>query len=184
MTTPSSPHSAAAKKAIIETFLSTGGVVRLFLDARHPDAVTPKAHAATHDLNLDIGLDARMRIPDLELDDIGIGATLSFGGRGQWCFVPWSALWGARCDFGRALWYESVPPELRNSGNVTPAAVVRGGGKRVTQILPPRPDNVINLDARRTPKDRHEVAWRRGRAAAAKLTAPSTGGVPGTDGAA
>jgi len=60
---------------------------------------------------LEYGLDMPKPIDDLEIDDTGIHATLSFGGLG-WhkTFVPWDAVLGLRCKGQRS----KQKPQLRS----------------------------------------------------------------------
>jgi len=61
--------------------------------------------------SLAYGLDMPKPIEDLQVDDTGIHATLSFGGLG-WhkTFVPWEAVLGLRCEGPRP----KAKPQLRS----------------------------------------------------------------------
>jgi hypothetical protein len=150
MTTPNQ------KRATIEAFLSSGGTVSLLLDGRHPDVDLPTRLCSQNHVQLDIGLNMSIPIPDLEIDDAGITATLSFNRSPELCFVPWGALWGARSGIGKVIWPADVPSELRVGPPKVPAAAA-----------PTLPAGVLSLDARRTAKARAACNIRR-----SKLTTP------------
>lgn len=140
------------KRQIIETFLARGANLFIQLDPRHPDAQVPAKFRTEFILTLEIGYNMAIPIPDLDIADDGIGATLSFNRQPHWVFVPWAALFAAKGALGSALWPSSVPVELR-PGAAAPVAPAGGV--------------VIDLMSRRAPKDQRAV-----RARLAKLTAP------------
>ena len=56
-------------------------------------------HLAGKTQTLAYGFDMPRPIEDLQVDDAGIHATLSFGGLGWYStFVPWEAVLGLRCE--------------------------------------------------------------------------------------
>jgi hypothetical protein len=65
-----------------------------------------------------VGHDMAVPIPDLTLDDVGLKATLSFGGRPFHCTVPWEDIVGLSC------------PERRISHNWTALSRPEGGKVR------------------------------------------------------
>ncbi len=161
MTTPITANEQ--KRATIETFLAGGHTVELYLDARRQFVGVPHALRGEPGLRLDIGYNTPTPCTGLELDDVGVAVTLSFNRRTAACFVPWEAIWGASCPYGKVIWPRSVPPEVANAAMATPAAAPPAG--------------VISLDSHRSARDMAHVAARR----AAKLTAPDA---PAPDGAA
>ena len=59
---------------------------------------------------LQYGHDLPIPIPDLEVDDYGVRATLSFSRAAHLTVVPWSAVYVVACDDGRGVLYsEDVP---------------------------------------------------------------------------
>jgi hypothetical protein len=54
-----------------------------------PDAVKPGVGQTT---TFEYGLDLPGQIPDLEITEVGIVATLSIGRKPYWTFVPWDAV--------------------------------------------------------------------------------------------
>src|SRR3954468_16101582 len=89
------------------------GWTSLHLDARRPGVVVPpQLHGEPH-LVLQYGHDLPIPIPDLEVDDYGVHATLSFSRAAHRTVVPWSAVYVVACDDGRGVLYsEDVPPDV------------------------------------------------------------------------
>jgi len=111
------------------------GWTSLHLDARRPGVVVPaQLHGEPH-LVLQYGHDLPIPIPDLEVDEYGVRATLSFSRAAHRTVVPWSAVYVVACDDGSGVLYaEDVPPD------VTVVAA------RATSDAPP-PDLQADLDA-------------------------------------
>ena len=64
-------------------------------------------------LVLQYGHDLPIPIPDLEIDDYGVRATLSFSRTAHRTVVPWSAVYVVACDDGRGILYsEDVPQDV------------------------------------------------------------------------
>ena len=89
------------------------GWTSLHLDARRPGVVVPpQLHGEPH-LVLQYGHDLPIPIPDLEVDEYGVRATLSFSRAAHRTVVPWSAVYVVACDDGRGVLYsEDVPPDV------------------------------------------------------------------------
>src|SRR5262245_49789824 len=89
------------------------GWTSLHLDARRPGVIVPQQlHGEPH-LVLQYGHDLPIPIPDLEVDDYGVRATLSFSRTAHRTVVPWSAVYVVACDDGRGVLYsEDVPPDV------------------------------------------------------------------------
>ncbi len=89
------------------------GWTSLHLDARRPGVVVPpQLHGEPH-LVLQYGHDLPIPIPDLEVDEYGVRATLSFSRTAHRTVVPWSAVYVVACDDGRGVLYtEDVPPDV------------------------------------------------------------------------
>ena len=66
------------------------GVTMVHLDARQPGVVVPPQYAQEPHLRLNLSY--RYNIPDLELRERGVQATLSFGGRPFRCVLPWGSM--------------------------------------------------------------------------------------------
>jgi stringent starvation protein B len=172
MTAPTDPNVPAdmseSKRNALLNMLDGGHDVFVLLDPRRSGALVPLQFQRQPVLALQLGYNLAKPIPDLEVADDGVGCTLSFNGRTEYCFVPWHAVFSVRSAIGGILWPEDVPVEARGAiaAAVAPntAAPAPGGA-------------VISLDSRRTPKDRITCERRRRAAAAARrseLTAPVT----------
>jgi len=89
------------------------GWTSLHLDARRAGVVVPEALRGEPHLVLQYGHDLPIAIPDLEVDDYGVRATLSFSRAAHLTVVPWSAVYVVACDDGRGVLYsEDVPPDV------------------------------------------------------------------------
>ena len=89
------------KRATFEDSLGRFSEVRVaFVD--HPDLVVPEGvrPPAGEARILSYGLDMPVPIPDLEITDVGISATLSFDRAPHKTFVPWEAVAGVRAYGG------------------------------------------------------------------------------------
>ena len=85
----------------------------LHLDARRPGVIVPPHLRAEPHLVLQYGHDLPIPIPDLEVDEHGVRATLSFSKNPQRTVVPWSAVYVVTCDDGRGvLYHEDVPEDV------------------------------------------------------------------------
>lgn len=87
----------------------------VYLDPRRAGVVVPEHLRAQHQLVLQLGLQFQRPIPDLELTDAGITATLSFRGVRFHCTIPWSAVYAIRpSDAERGIvWHDDTPAEIR-----------------------------------------------------------------------
>jgi stringent starvation protein B len=89
------------------------GWTSLHLDARRPGVVVPDSLRSEPHLVLQYGHDLPIAIPDLEIDDYGVRATLSFSRTAHRTVVPWSAVYVVACDDGRGILYsEDVPQDV------------------------------------------------------------------------
>ena len=74
--------------------------------------VPPHLRAEPH-LVLQYGHDLPIPIPDLEVDEHGVRATLSFSKNPQRTFVPWTSVYVVTCNDGRGvLYHEDVPEDV------------------------------------------------------------------------
>jgi stringent starvation protein B len=101
-----------SKQEAFLTLLSEGWV-SLHLDARRPGVVVPAPFSSQTHLLLQYGRSMPVPIPDLEVTDAGVSATLSFSRVPHRTYVPWSAVYVIACTSGCGVLYrEDVPPEL------------------------------------------------------------------------
>ena len=89
------------------------GWTSLHLDARKRGVIVPPSLRGEAHLVLQYGHDLPIPIPDLEVDDYGVRATLSFSRTAHLTVVPWDAVYVVTCDDGRGVLYaEDVPPDV------------------------------------------------------------------------
>ena len=89
------------------------GWTSLHLDARRAGVVVPVHLRGEGHLVLQYGNDLPIPIPDLQVDDFGVTATLSFARAPHQTVVPWSAVYVVASDDGRGvLYHEDVPPDV------------------------------------------------------------------------
>jgi len=136
-----SPRKLPSKKEVLETYLERDSA-RLFLDPRKDGVVVPKHLANQAELVLRLGLDLRPPIPDLEIGDDAVSATLSFNKTPFRCTLPWSAMFAIISDDAvdnrGVVWPEDVPVEsqlIAPAKKPKPEAVP----KRVPREGQPRP---------------------------------------------
>lgn len=89
------------------------GSTSLHLDARRPGVVVPDAFRQDAHLMLQYGYDLAISIPDLEVDEHGVRATLSFSRTPQVTVIPWTAVYAIASVDGRGVLYpEDVPGDV------------------------------------------------------------------------
>ncbi len=91
--------------------LLSEGDAMVCLDARHPGVSVPKQHKDNAMLNLVFNLNFRRPI---EVQEDGIYATLSFGGRPHKCVIPFEAVWAIYVPSSQngQVWEHSIPEDL------------------------------------------------------------------------
>ncbi len=108
--------------------LIQGESLYLHLDARPLDVIVPLPLKTRPQLVLQVGLNMPVPIPDLQGDDWGVTATLSFSRQPFTCRIPWAAIYAMVAGDGRGMvWPEDVPDEVATQMGVqkrraTPAA--------------------------------------------------------------
>jgi stringent starvation protein B len=106
---------AMPKKREVVTKLLEDGPVLVHLDARRPGVDVPDQHRSEPKQVLRLGHGLTPPIPDLDIDDTGIRATLTFRGKPFPCRIPWAAVYAVVAEDGRGLvWPEHVPPEVQS----------------------------------------------------------------------
>jgi hypothetical protein len=109
MVNPTPPPS---KRELMQTLISAEDVY-LQLDPRRDDVVLPERLRAQPLLVLRFGLEMPVPIPDLEIGEAGVTATLSFDRIPFRCTIPWGAVFGLLTESGQGfLWAADAPPEV------------------------------------------------------------------------
>lgn len=89
------------------------GSTSLHLDARRPGVMVPDAFRQEAHLMLQYGYDLAISIPDLEVDEYGVRATLSFSRTPHLTVIPWTAVYAIASVDGRGVLYpEDVPGDV------------------------------------------------------------------------
>lgn len=89
------------------------GSTSLHLDARRAGVVVPDAFRQEAHLMLQYGYDLAIPIPDLEVDEYGVRATLSFSRTPHLTVIPWTAVYAIASVDGRGVLYpEDVPGDV------------------------------------------------------------------------
>src|SRR6516162_4859437 len=127
MSTPERPSKQEAFLALLRE-----GWTSLHLDARRPGVIVPPHLRAEAHLVLQYGRDLPIPIPDLEIDEHGVRATLSFSKSPQRTFVPWSAVFIVSCVNGSGVFYHEDVPDDVPLGMDRPAAP-RGAAEDVAR---------------------------------------------------
>ena len=103
-----------SKKDVALALLEKGSIF-VHLDPRRDKVVVPKAFWVQSELVLQFGLNMRVPVPDLDIDDEGISGTLSFARRPFWCRVPWASVFAIVGEDRRgAVWSQDAPPENKS----------------------------------------------------------------------
>jgi len=99
-----------SKKQTLLQYLQRG-VTMVHLDARRPGVSVPPQYA--HDAHLRLNLSYRYSIPDFEIDEHRVQATLSFSGTPFQCVIPWESVFGITSHSGDGqVWPEDLPTEV------------------------------------------------------------------------
>jgi len=114
------------KKEVALALLERSSVY-IHLDPRRPSVIVPAWFKKQPQLVLQVGTNMPVPIPDLRLDDEGMGCTLSFNRAPFFCVVPWSSVFAIVGDDGRGMvWPDDVPEEVaRQAQGRTPEAAAR-----------------------------------------------------------
>lgn len=104
------PALNAKKYELFNEWLQHGTVCVLF-DARLADVKVPLEFSTQGDLRLNFSYE--FQIPDFNLNQVGVWATLSFDSGEHFCMVPWSSIYGMQCEKLNegAVWFESFPKD-------------------------------------------------------------------------
>jgi stringent starvation protein B len=144
MSSPERPPKQQAFLALLKE-----GWTSLHLDARQAGVIVPEAFRGEAHLVLQYGHDLPIPIPDLDVDDYGVRATLSFSRTDHLTVVPWSAVYAVACVDGRGVLYpEDVPGDVSviassEAAAEAPAeevAAAGGEGGRRLRSIPAHPD--------------------------------------------
>jgi len=99
-----------SKKQTLLQYLQRG-VTMVHVDARRPGVVVPPQYAG--DAHLRLNLSYRYSIPDFEIDEGRVQATLSFSGTPFQCILPWPSIFGITSHAGDGqVWPEDLPTEV------------------------------------------------------------------------
>jgi stringent starvation protein B len=105
------------KRDVVMKLLEDGPVL-VHLDARKPEVSVPEQHRTDPKLVLRLGQGLSPAIPDLDIGESGVRATLSFRGKPHTCQIPWDAVYAVVAEDGRGLvWPEHVPAEVEAEFN-------------------------------------------------------------------
>jgi stringent starvation protein B len=105
MSNPERPPKPQAFLALLKE-----GWTSLHLDARRPGVIVPEGFRGEAHLVLQYGHDLPIPIPDLDVDEYGVRATLSFSRYPQLTMIPWSAVYAVVSTDGRGVLYEEDVP--------------------------------------------------------------------------
>jgi len=106
------------------------GWTSLHLDARRAGVLVPAHLKNEAHLVLQYGMDLPIPIPDLQVDEQGVSATLSFARSPHRTMVPWSAVYVVASDDGRGvLYHEDIPKDVSVSSGNADASATDGNRK-------------------------------------------------------
>jgi len=108
MSSPERPSKQQAFLALLKE-----GWTSLHLDARRTGVLVPESFRREAHLILQYGHDLPIPIPDLDIDQDGVRATLSFSRNAHATYIPWSAVYAVTGADGRGvLFAEDVPSDV------------------------------------------------------------------------
>ncbi|MES1164877.1 MAG: ClpXP protease specificity-enhancing factor SspB [Verrucomicrobiota bacterium] len=108
MSSPERPSKQQAFLALLKE-----GWTSLHLDARRSGVLVPESFRHEAHLILQYGHDLPIPIPDLDIDQDGVRATLSFSRAAHGTYVPWAAVYAVTGADGRGvLFAEDVPGDV------------------------------------------------------------------------
>jgi stringent starvation protein B len=138
VTSPRSPSKKEVLLALLER-----AEARVHLDARRPGVQLPMRFLDEAQLRLDYGYDFTPPISDLNVDDEGIHATLSFNRQPTPTFVPWSAVFLiADFDGNGAVWQEDIPVDLLADSQIDAAREATSPSSTSPPEKKPRPSHL------------------------------------------
>lgn len=130
------------KRDVMLALLEQAESVFVNFDPRRDGVVVPPNLKRQPRVVLQYGLNMRIPIPDLDVGEEGIGATLSFDRMPTWTFVPWSAVFAIISQDQRGmLWESDLPREIEaehkkatspgeGKKSAQPPASTKGGAKK------------------------------------------------------
>lgn len=80
------------KEMTLKAALGTGAMATVVLDATKPRVVVPQHLLHETKLALNLGYNLPTPTTDIDFDDMGFSATLSFNRTPTACYVPWASL--------------------------------------------------------------------------------------------
>jgi len=111
------------------------GSTSLHLDARRAGVVVPDAFRQDAHLMLQYGYDLAIAIPDLEVDEYGVRATLSFSRTPHLTVIPWTAVYAIASLDGRGVLYpEDVPGDVSVMTGAEPTEVAEAPEPRPAEV--------------------------------------------------
>ena len=103
-----------SKQDVMTALLTKDPSVFVHFDPRCDGVVLPPHLRKQPRVVLQYGLNMPVPIPDLEVGEDGLGATLSFARTPTWTFVPRTAVFAIVKEEGQGmLWETEVPREVR-----------------------------------------------------------------------
>lgn len=139
-------HNMLPKREAMDSLLAQGDVL-VQLDPRVAGVSVPLGYGEQALLVLRIGLEMPIPIPDLEIDDDGIRATLSFDRTPHAVFVPWEAVFGLVTEHGQGLlWTTDIPLEILDQMLLANADDADGADEQPTRESAPERPRLVALD--------------------------------------
>ena len=137
MSSPERPPKPEAFLALLKE-----GWTSLHLDARRAGVLVPPGLKAEAHLVLQYGHDLPIPIPDLEVGEDGVRATLSFSRTPHRTLVPWSAVYAITCNDPRScgdgrgvLYPEDVPEDVAVIAAQEPLETAEASDARPAEIM-------------------------------------------------
>ncbi len=152
-----SPTQPLPPKKDVALALLEQSSVHVHLDPRLAGVVVPIAYKTHPQLVLQVGLNMKVPIPDLRVDDEGMSCTLSFNRSPFFCVVPWASVFAMVGDDGRPMvWPDDVPSDVARQAQQVRS--VEGHSSKESRPLAREPKPSTSTNAAAAGREPGEVA--------------------------
>jgi hypothetical protein len=116
-----SKESSESKRRLFLAMLEQEPLVKLVFDSRRPGVFVPESCQQKSCVTFDYGLNMSRPIPDLQVNELGVFATLSFDSRPEATFIPWPAVYSMGDQRMEGMvWHDDVPADVQTHLTKTP----------------------------------------------------------------
>jgi stringent starvation protein B len=141
MSAPSDGSVLPPKRDVAMALIQTAASVYVHLDPRALAVRVPTSLKNQPQLVLQVGMNLAVAIPDLDIGEDALSCTLSFNRRPEFCWIPWTAIFGLVGDDGRGMiWPDSVPSEVATAAPGRATGGVKGKERHGLRVAGSAPE--------------------------------------------